>query len=81
MSEWHKWEDTRPTPHNDRISILIVFVEPFHDTGNAHIIKLLLEGLLIAVIGIDVFEAIDEGVTMATPATIAIANELTTPQW
>ena len=73
--------ETTSTPHNVRILILIVFVEPFHDTSNTHILKLLLEGLLIVVIGKAVFEDIDKDVTMARPAIIAIANELTTPQW
>ena len=53
---------------NVRILVLIVFVESFHDTGNAHSVELLLEGLDIVANGIDVFESISEGVTMARPA-------------
>ena len=61
--------------------ILVIFVEPFHDTSNAHSIKLFLEGLVIVIPAVDLIEGIDESIAVTQLASVAIANELATPQW
>jgi hypothetical protein len=59
-----------------RIIILVILVETLHDTSSAHGIKLrVILGFVLAIVK-DLGELIDNEVTMAQLATIAITDQL-----